>query len=142
MLYFILLVTLLPLFVLTLWKDLDMTPPAFFITVVLSLPWFFSYNEHANNIATIQEQHRVIEVYEKRVNSLHEKISHVAKGDINQALLNADTPIASMVEAITQFEVKLAKAEAKKAEAYKEITSRKLGLLSSVTWFFDDLKEE
>ena len=81
-------------------------------------------------------------MYEKRVNSLHEKISHVAKGDINQALLNADTPIASTIEAITQFEVKLAKAEAKKAEAYKEITSRKLGLLSSVTWFFDDLKEE
>jgi len=113
--------------------------------VVIAGPWLISYTGHSEDIATIQEQHRVITVYHNRIDSLSERLNKIANNGVSSDALvtmNKDTPIGSIVGSITQFETKIADAEEKKAEAYRSIAQRKIGLTNSVTWFFDGLDEE
>jgi len=142
MIYFGILLFLLVIFIFTIIHDQEASVPVFFIVFLLSIPWIGSYSRHADNVATIQEQYRVINVYNGRIDSLTNRMSKLSSSDIKIGLLNADTPIASMVKAVTGFEYKLAEAEEKKAVAYQKIASRKLGFFNSVTWFFDDIKED
>ena len=110
--------------------------------LVICIPWFFSYNNHASDLAVIKEQHRVVKVYKERIESLTERLKIASSGDVKIALLNADTPIAAIVNSITNMELKIAEAETTKAKAHISVESRKASLLKSVTWFFDSPPED
>jgi len=142
MIYFGVLLFLLVIFIFTIIHEQEAGVPVFFIASLLSIPWIGSYSNHADNIATIQEQHRVVTVYNNRIEALTLRMKGLSSSDVKMGLLNADTPIASMVKSVTEFEYKLAEAEEKKAVAYQRIVSRKLGFFNSVTWFFDDIKDD
>ena len=93
---------------------------------IVGLTW----TEHANDLALIAEQQRVISVYEQQRNELNARMSafDYPKG----ALLNADTPVAAIVAQLGKVEADLAKARVEQAKAYRSIEARKLGIMSSV----------
>jgi len=142
MLYFGIITVLFGLFIWLCHKSINTDAPfgMFIVLLIISIPWFISYTKHASNLATIQEQHRVITIYHKRMGSLTERLTNLSRGDVSIALLNADTPIAALVSSITNMELHIAEAEERKAIAYRSIAARKLGLMSSVPWFFRDIE--
>lgn len=112
---------------------------SFIITIILcvfSAAPIISYQNHASDLATINEQGRVISVYEERKESL-EKTLNSFKYPENISLMNGDSPIASIVKQLSETESDIASAKKKQAEAYINIEGRKLGLMSGVLWFFD-----
>jgi hypothetical protein len=88
-----------------------------------------SYMFHARDVGVIAEQDRVVKVYEENIKILNDSLSNLQPKGV--ALVNQDTPVASLVDAITDSTLKLAAAKQEKAEAYVSIAQRK----ASPFWF-------
>lgn len=91
------------------------------------------WTSHAKDLGTIYAQHEVISVYQERVNRLTERLDGFDYPRQDAALLlNADSPVRSIVESLTEAEAQLAEAESYRAEAIRSIERRRRGPMSGV----------
>lgn len=104
----------------------------------LGVPIFVSWGDHARDLGTIYAQQEVIAVYQDRVDRLNASLKafDYPKG----SLLNADTPVASIVASLTEAESQLAKAEHDRAAAIRSVEQRRRGPMSGVVTLVGDYK--
>ena len=93
---------------------------------------------HAGDLSLVLAQDQVIRVQEERIDTLTKRLQAFTypKG----AMLNADTPIASMVAAINNAESELAGAKTERAKAIRSIEKRRRSPFSGVIDFVGDYK--
>lgn len=128
--YLIILIAIMTVFMYGIKKEWNSEPLHMLMTIffILLIPPIVSYVFHANDIGTIREQDKLIKVYQLRVDELEKGINNLTpKGRKVQLLLNADSPIKSMVDQLSVAISQLAKARAGKAEAIKSIAQREVG---------------
>jgi hypothetical protein len=102
-------------------------------TTVLPI-WF----QHAEDLSTIEYQSLNIDIYEGHVASLNKQLNSFKYP--NASLLNADTPVASVVKSLTEAQSKLAKAKIERADVIQKVEARRLGPVSGVISFVGDYK--
>lgn len=106
---------------------------AFVLIMVIFTP--FSYLSHISDLGVLREQQHVIQTYRTGISRLENRIKNVSSHKINTALLNHDSPITSLVSALSEAESKLVEAETKVAYAKVNIGKRKIGPFSFiVSW--------
>ena len=110
----------------------------FFAVLVLVLPLTVIHN-HAGDLATLEYQGEEISVIEQSLADLNKELVGYQKA-VAGALMNHDTPIASLVMAKNNMLVTLVNSRKVVTNTKKSIMQRKLGLWSGALWFFDDLK--
>jgi len=105
---------------------------------VLSIPVFVTWSGHSDDLGTIIAQQEVVTVYEKQRDDLNKTMEgfNYPAG----SLMNADSPVRSIVEQLASVEKLLADARAEKAEAIKSIEQRRKGPMSGVISFVGDYK--
>lgn len=105
-----------------------------FVPVMVLVP---SVHSHAHDIGTVRNAEAYIEVQLQAIKDIDEQLNSLgAQTPTNTALLNADTPIASLVKAKTQFVRDIAKTRLKVVEAKTDIDRRSIGLMSGVVdWY-------
>lgn len=102
--------------------------------VIVAAVWW----GHVDQLSTINNQHLVISVYEKKKDRINDVLKNY---DFPEgALLNADSPIASVVEELAKVEEDIAEAEAQRAKAIIAIEARRLGLMSGIIYLAGDYK--
>lgn len=102
------------------------------------VPTMIVWAEHAEDLGTISAQQEIIVVYEKQRDDLSKTMAgfNYPSG----ALMNADSPVRSIVEQLASVEGLLAQARQEKAEAIKSIEQRRYGPLSGVITVMGDYK--
>ena len=104
--------------------------------VMLAIPLIvigFTWNNHAGDLAKIRQSHLLIEVQEERIESLENRLNSFDFPNGNQLLsLNADTPVGSIVQALSQAEDKLAEVKSERAQASVNIEARSAGPMSGI----------
>lgn len=96
--------------------------------VITGVVVFIAYMCNAEDYGTIAAQDKVIAVYEKNIDDLAKRLDKIKPA--NSVLMNADSPVAALVEALAGSNAKLVEAQSKKAEAYVSIAQRKEGVFS------------
>lgn len=97
------------------------------ILAVCVLTSSVSYLIHVEDLGIVRGQQEIINVYEKRVKSLEERLDKFHYPANSTISLNADTPVAAIVTALSEAEESLARARHTKAGAVVDITKRKIG---------------
>lgn len=107
-----------------------------FPTAVLIVIW----SVHASDISKVLAQGQIIVIQEERVAQLTDRLNtfDYPRG----ALVNNDSPIASIVSALNDAESSLAKAKHERALAIRNIEARRVGPVSDVIDFVGDYKAE
>ncbi len=98
--------------------------------VIVIIITFISYLLNAEDIGTIAAQDKVIAVYAENIEDLQNRLDRI--NPHGSALVNKDSPVAALVEAITDSNSKLAAAKAEKANAYVSIAKRSAGPFSFI----------
>lgn len=111
-----------------------------FFLFVFGLPIGLVWHSHADDLATISTQGELVAVYERRRASLNESLSSFDFPK-SGALMNSDSPVASIVRNLSDVEEALAKAELSVVKAKRAITSRKLGWMAGVVDVVGDYEE-
>lgn len=109
------------------------------LTSIFTFPfslWEWSY--HAKNLSTIAYQDVVIKDYEERIASLDSRLQ--AFDYPKSALLNADTPVASIVKSISDAESGLLDAKTARSQAILSVETTRNGPMSGVISFVGDYK--
>ena len=129
----------LSLFCLFIEDGVCISGPSLSVSLILGCFVFGSWFAHAKDLSTIEEGHRAITLYQKKIDSLTTRLEDF---DYPQgSLLNADNPIASIVQSLSQAEDGLLKAKLRVASSIEDIESRRLGPMSGVISFVGDYKE-
>lgn len=97
-----------------------------------------AYTAQANDLGTYFAQDNVIAVYQEQVDVLTKELTdfHYQPGTV----LNADSPVASVVKALTDAQAEVTQAKATKAQAIVNIEKRRRGPLSGVISLAGDYK--
>ena len=111
-------------------------------TLFASLLTFFpftTWSYHAEDLSIIAYQDLVINDYEERIASLNSRLQafDYPKG----ALLNSDTPVASIVKSISEAENGLLDAKTERSKAILSVERTKNGPMSGVISFVGDYKK-
>ena len=107
-------------------------------TLVLSGLSLGEWAYHAQNLSTIAYQDLVIKNYEERIASLNSRLQ--AFDYPKSALLNADTPVASIVKSISDAENELLNAKTARSQAILSVEKTRNGPMSGVISFVGDYK--
>lgn len=91
------------------------------------------WSGYADNLGAVEEQKKVIAVYERQRNNLIKTLENFNYP--KPALVNADTPVAAISENLRQVEKELALARQELAKAQVEIAATKHGPMSGVVSF-------
>lgn len=105
---------------------------------IMSVAVLDVWSSHARDLSIIDNQNLVVANYELRIESLNNKLSKFNYQ--SPSLLNADTPVASIVATISEAETELMRAKTERANAIKNVEARRLGPLSGVISFAGDYK--
>ena len=93
----------------------------------------FTWSSHAEDLAKVRQSHLLIEVQEERIESLENRLNSFDFPSGSQLLsLNADTPVGSIVQALSQAEDKLAEVKSERAQASVNIEARGAGPMSGI----------
>lgn len=97
------------------------------MTAVLIMPtWWF----HLNDLADVRESKHLVSVYSERIDSLESRLGSLDYPE--SAMWNKDSPVASIVEALSEAESNLAEAKALKEKAMISIEARASGPMSGI----------
>lgn len=104
-----------------------------FLSIIPLAIIIITWVEHAEDLSKIRSQQHVIEVYEERQENLNETLStfNYPRRE-NDIVLNADSPVASIVEQLSEVETKLAGVRAEVAYAKRSIDARSIGPLGGI----------
>ena len=87
---------------------------------------------HANDLALVRMGHLSVEVREQAIKDIDEQLISLIGQSPVPALLNADTPVRSLIETKADFVKEIADARLKIAEAKISIAARKIGINSAI----------
>jgi len=101
---------------------------------------FASVSKHADDLAKVRKWDAYYQVYNRQLTDLKVHLDRMGTDVETNAkvLLNADTPVASLVNAYLKTQKKLADVESNKAAAMVSIESRRIGLFSYVVWMYGE----
>lgn len=103
-----------------------------------AIPVAATWVNHASDLSVVSSYSAVISVYEERTERLADMLAQVTP--TGGALMNADTPVASIVASLTEAEEQLAGAKADQANAIVRIEARRRGPMSGVIGFVGGYK--
>jgi hypothetical protein len=142
--YILLFLWVLPaiLILLSLFKGDGFDEAMFYFTFFASLLTLFpivTWLYHAEELSIIAYQDLVINDYEERIVSLNSRLQtfDYPKG----ALLNGDTPVASIVKSISEAENGLLDAKTERSKAILSVERTRNGPMSGVISFVGDYKK-
>ena len=108
------------------------------VAAAIGVLYLGSASFHAVDISIVKHTPEYIANKEQRIASLKETIKLLSGNDFNAALMNDDEPISALVKAIATAEQARDSLAHDLIKTKREIDSRKLGLLSAVTWVMPD----
>jgi hypothetical protein len=113
---------------------------AFVFGIIGGIPTVATWSSHADDLGTIAAQQEVIVVYERQRDDLNKTMAgfNYPSG----ALMNADSPVRSIVEQLASVEGLLAEARSDGAKAIKSIEQRRHGPFSGVITIVGDYKAQ
>lgn len=114
----------------------------FFLLLPMGITVLGTWNAHAEDLSKVTTQQHRIEVQERRISQLTERLESFDYPDSPTVLLNKDTPIASIVESLTEAENKLAQIRDERAKAIRSIESRRVGPVGGIVTIMGDGREE
>jgi len=116
-------------------EHMGMAIVCFVISLVFSLP---SWLSHSDDLGTIEAQQHVIQIAKNQTKLLNQRLKEFEypKG----ALLNADSPVKSIVDQLSHWQQKEADAELAIAYAKRNIEQRRVGPMNKVIDFVGDYK--
>lgn len=88
-----------------------------------------------SDVNTIIHGNEYIQMEQEYANSLREKIDNLP--DADSALMNADTPVATMVENLHAAENRIRERRVDILDAKRNIAERRVGMTSYIFWFYD-----
>jgi hypothetical protein len=103
--------------------------PVIFLIFIVLFGLMSSMN-HANDLGTLRAQKEMVAVYQERVASLDGRLK--AFDFPRGSLLNADSPVATIVASLSEAEKELATVNAERAKAIRSIAQRKAGVFSVI----------
>jgi hypothetical protein len=120
--------------------DLEVFFVSLFVSIAIGASPIITWQAHANDLSNIKNQHLNMIEYQKHVSSLQDRLNSFdyPKG----SLVNVDTPVAAIVNSLSDAESKLLKAKVSRIESIKDVDARKLGVMSGVVSFVGDYNEE
>lgn len=98
--------------------------------LALIIASFVSSLTHSRDIGTVRAQANIITVYQDRVERLENRLSSFSYP--RGSLLNADSPVASIVTSLSEAEKELVAADAERAKAVRSIAQRKASVFSFI----------
>tara|TARA_R110000737_G_C14590423_1_gene487411 strand:+ start:26 stop:457 length:432 start_codon:yes stop_codon:yes gene_type:complete len=140
MLFYILLVLSAFLIILAVIICDSLSAPTVVLAVIISVPSFVSWSSQASDLSNIRNQHLVVAEYQLRVDNLQERLNNFDYPV--GALMNADTPVAAIVNSLSHAESKLLAAKESMINSIKDVDARKLGPMSGVINFVGDYKQQ
>jgi len=111
-----------------------------FVFLASVFPVSVTWNNYANHVSNINNQHLVIEQYQERIDSLNTRLQNFDYP--KSALMNADTPVAAIVKSLSDAEEKLLAAKESRITSIKEVEATRLGPMSGVINFVGDYKQQ
>ena len=111
------------------------------VAVILSIPVFGMWHNHASDLAKISSQQQIIEVHKDRIESLDKRLSQFNYPQKPMISMDSDSPWASIVESMTEAENKVAQAKEERAKAIRSIEARRNGPFSGVITFVGDYNQ-
>ena len=112
--------------------------PTLLVAVMVSLPVTAIWQSHANDLSKVRAQQPVIEVYEERRDTLATVLENFNYPIRDGITLNADSPVASVVEQLSEVESKLADVKAEVALARRSIEARRAGPMGGIVTLMGD----
>ena len=111
---------------------------SFIVSLLLIIPW----THQASDLAKVTTQHHMVEVYEKRIDSLENRLNNASYPEKSVVSLDSDSPWATMMNQLSNAETKLADVKAERAKAIRSIEARKNGPMSGVVWIVGDIPQD
>lgn len=102
----------------------------------LSLILFSIWAIHAYDVAAVRAQGPLIQVELNRIERLTNRLNSFDYPE--GALMNADSPVSSIVESLSDAENSLASAERVRARSLRSIEERKIGPMSGIVTLVGD----
>lgn len=132
MIYIIIAVILIALSIMFLWIDADSkgTFSLIFLTMVWLCCGIGSHLHHTMDIAITQTQEKIISIQSEKVDRLKLSLTILKSND--NTLLNADTPLATLIEEIALSEKDLAIAKIELVAAKRRIIARSLSIFKFI----------
>jgi len=109
-----------------------------FIFLACMFPVSVTWNNYASHVSNINNQHLVIEQYQERIESLNTRLQNFDYP--KSALMNADTPVAAIVNSLSDAEERLLEAKTSRINSIKKAEATRLGPMSGVINFVGDYK--
>jgi multidrug resistance efflux pump len=96
------------------------------------------WSNQARDLGTYRAEQVVINVYQSQIDQLTQELQnfHYQSGTI----LNADSPVASVVQALSHAQEQKTHAEAIRAQAEVKIEQTRLSIVGGVIWWVGDYK--
>lgn len=107
----------------------------FFLLCFLFVGTFFSSLNHVNDLESVQYHEKRIEIQTERLERLRSTLEDFEYPE--SALMNDDSPVASIVNQISDTEIAIAEAKKSVAETKRDIRSRKRWLFSFVAYIIE-----
>ena len=102
--------------------------PTTVLTVVIS--------EHAHDLGTKRNAQKFIDVRQEAIADIDKQLESLKDQMPQSSLLNADTPVASLIETKANFVQQIADTRIEIVEAETDIERRSIGLMSGVVdWY-------
>jgi len=110
----------------------------FFICFLLSTTLFFAlpYYSLNSDVHTVLTEREYIEMEQEYISDLRGQLDSFPEFDA--ALLNADTPVATITTNLHDAQKTLRERKVKILDAKREIRERENGLTSYIFWFYSD----
>ena len=105
-----------------------------FMSAFVLVPW----SKHAEDLSKVRAQQPVIKVYEERRDTLATVLENFNYPIRDGITLNADSPVASVVEQLSEVESKLADVKAEVALARRSIEARRAGPMGGIVTLMGD----
>lgn len=109
----------------------------FMLTMFFLFFPFISMVNHFEDVGTIRANHYIVEVQEERISRLTTTLNAITNPvkDIKLSL-NADSPIASIVNQLSEAEEALAQAKNERAKALVSVEQREAGFFWPIVWAY------
>ena len=105
-----------------------------FTAFLMLLPLVISIMIHTSELALLRKGNALVVIREQAINDIDTQLLQIKVS--NSSLMNADSPIRSLVETRTKFISELTEQKIKIQEAKISIEDRSIGIMKMVVWIY------